>query len=109
MVSSRELCRDAASFFVYFSVFLHVFILNFVYSDCPKCFQCGILGNLSFPLADFSQPGCGLFAVECDALPYPRIHLDTERKEQVKADFIIHSYTWKYSRTLRVRLFHLAP
>ncbi|CAI9779118.1 unnamed protein product [Fraxinus pennsylvanica] len=79
MVSSRELCRDAASFFVYFCVFLHVFTLNFVYSQCPKSFQCGNLGTLSFPLTKFSQPGCGLFAVQCNALPNPRIHLDTER------------------------------
>ncbi|CAA2945543.1 Serine threonine kinase [Olea europaea subsp. europaea] len=79
MVSSRELCRDAASFFVNFSVFLHVFTFKFVYSKCPKSFQCGNLGNLEFPLADFSQPGCGLYTVECGALPNPRIHLDTER------------------------------
>ncbi|CAI9778704.1 unnamed protein product [Fraxinus pennsylvanica] len=79
MVSSRELFRDAANFFFYFSLFLHVFILNLVYSKCPKSFQCGNLGNLEFPLADFSQPECGLFKVECNGLPYPRIHINIER------------------------------
>ncbi|CAI9778268.1 unnamed protein product [Fraxinus pennsylvanica] len=79
MISSRELSGDAASFFVHFSVFLPVFFLNFVYSKCPKSFQCGHLGNLEFPLADFSQPECGLVTVQCNTIPKPLIHLDTER------------------------------
>ncbi|KAL2485091.1 Protein kinase superfamily protein [Abeliophyllum distichum] len=73
MVSSR----DVASFLVYFSVF-HVFLLKFVDSKCPKSFPCGIFGNLEFPLANYSQPECGLFTVECNAVPHPKVHLDTQ-------------------------------
>ncbi|KAL2509672.1 Protein kinase superfamily protein [Forsythia ovata] len=73
MVSSR----DAASFLVYFSVF-HVFILKFVDSKCPKSFPCGNFGNLEFPLAYYLQPECGLFTVECNAVPHPKVHLNIE-------------------------------
>ncbi|PHT33359.1 putative receptor-like protein kinase [Capsicum baccatum] len=36
------------------------------HSSCTEKFDCGILGNLSFPFNKSSEPDCGLWKVDCD-------------------------------------------
>ncbi|MCE3216601.1 hypothetical protein HAX54_007100, partial [Datura stramonium] len=43
--------------------------------SCPNEFKCGSLGNVKFPFSVSSQPDCGLYTIDCDATPDPRIHL----------------------------------
>ncbi|XP_060186034.1 LEAF RUST 10 DISEASE-RESISTANCE LOCUS RECEPTOR-LIKE PROTEIN KINASE-like 2.1 isoform X2 [Lycium barbarum] len=68
----------------YFSVFLIFYqflifhsaqALNQTQDSCPKEFQCGNLGKLSFPFSISSQPACGLYTIDCDVTPNPKIHL----------------------------------
>ncbi|XP_049391749.1 LEAF RUST 10 DISEASE-RESISTANCE LOCUS RECEPTOR-LIKE PROTEIN KINASE-like 1.1 [Solanum stenotomum] len=44
-------------------------------SSCVDEFVCGNLGNVSFPFSVSSQPGCGLYTIDCDVTPNPTIHL----------------------------------
>lgn len=66
------------------SVFLILYLLlmfhlaqsqNQTQDSCPKEFQCGSLGKLSFPFSISSQPACGLYTIDCDVTPNPKIHL----------------------------------
>nr|XP_009767032.1 PREDICTED: probable receptor-like protein kinase At1g67000 [Nicotiana sylvestris] len=49
---------------------------NTSFSSCTKEFQCGNLGNLSFPFYKSTQLDCGLCKVNCEATPNPIIELD---------------------------------
>ncbi|XP_049348889.1 LEAF RUST 10 DISEASE-RESISTANCE LOCUS RECEPTOR-LIKE PROTEIN KINASE-like 1.1 [Solanum verrucosum] len=44
-------------------------------SSCVDGFECGNLGNVSFPFSVSSQPDCGLYTIACDVTPNPTIHL----------------------------------
>nr|GMD26675.1 LEAF RUST 10 DISEASE-RESISTANCE LOCUS RECEPTOR-LIKE PROTEIN KINASE-like 1.1 [Ipomoea batatas] len=46
-------------------------------SICTKEFPCGSVGTLKFPFAHYTQPHCGLMAVDCDAKPLPKVQLGT--------------------------------
>ncbi|XP_015170304.1 probable receptor-like protein kinase At1g67000 isoform X2 [Solanum tuberosum] len=43
-------------------------------SSCVDEFECGNLGNVSFPFSVSSQPDCGLYSIDCDVTPNPTIH-----------------------------------
>ncbi|XP_070043444.1 LEAF RUST 10 DISEASE-RESISTANCEUS RECEPTOR-LIKE PROTEIN KINASE-like 1.1 isoform X2 [Nicotiana tomentosiformis] len=45
-------------------------------SSCTKEFQCGSLGNLSFPFYKSTQLDCGLCKVDCEVTPNPIIELE---------------------------------
>ena len=78
----------SVSLFVFF-VLLHLVLLHSAEEEekreNPFCrtYQCGKLGNISFPFTKFPHPFqfCGLIHVECDE-PQPKIHL-TERPYEV--------------------------
>ncbi|PIN26092.1 Serine/threonine protein kinase [Handroanthus impetiginosus] len=53
--------------FIFFFLSNLVFFMNLAESKCQESFNCGYLGSLKFPLSD--QPGCGLFLVNCTAIP----------------------------------------
>ncbi|KAK4720492.1 hypothetical protein R3W88_010725 [Solanum pinnatisectum] len=44
-------------------------------SSCVDEFECGNLGNVSFPFSVSSQPDCGLYTIDCDVTPNPTIRL----------------------------------
>ncbi|KAK4720493.1 hypothetical protein R3W88_010726 [Solanum pinnatisectum] len=44
-------------------------------SSCVDKFECGNLGNVSFPFSVSSQPDCGLYSIDCDVTPNPTIRL----------------------------------
>ncbi|XP_049390945.1 rust resistance kinase Lr10-like isoform X1 [Solanum stenotomum] len=44
-------------------------------SSCVDKFECGNLGNVSFPFSVSSQPDCGLYTIDCDVTPNPTIRL----------------------------------
>ncbi|XP_059315509.1 uncharacterized protein LOC132066154 [Lycium ferocissimum] len=50
---------------------------NTSYSSCTKEFQCGNLGNLSFPFYKSTEiDGCGLCKVDCEGIPNATIELE---------------------------------
>ncbi|XP_060214769.1 LEAF RUST 10 DISEASE-RESISTANCE LOCUS RECEPTOR-LIKE PROTEIN KINASE-like 1.1 isoform X1 [Lycium barbarum] len=58
----------AACFSVMFFMF-HMLIFNLVKADsksCPKEFNCGRLGNMSYPFSEFKKPHCGLSKMDCN-------------------------------------------
>ncbi|XP_060214778.1 LEAF RUST 10 DISEASE-RESISTANCE LOCUS RECEPTOR-LIKE PROTEIN KINASE-like 1.1 isoform X2 [Lycium barbarum] len=69
----------AACFSVMFFMF-HMLIFNLVKADsksCPKEFNCGRLGNMSYPFSEFKKPHCGLSKIDCNnTLQHPKVELE---------------------------------
>ncbi|XP_009775398.1 LEAF RUST 10 DISEASE-RESISTANCEUS RECEPTOR-LIKE PROTEIN KINASE-like 1.1 [Nicotiana sylvestris] len=64
------------SILFHFWCFNSALVQNTSSSSCTKEFQCGNLGNLSFPFYKSTQIDCGLCKVDCEATPNPIIELD---------------------------------
>ncbi|KAJ8570172.1 hypothetical protein K7X08_006749 [Anisodus acutangulus] len=68
----------AACFSVMFFMF-HMLILNLVKGEsksCPKEFNCGRLGNMSYPFSEVKKPDCELSKIDyADTLLYPEVEL----------------------------------
>ncbi|KAL8463343.1 hypothetical protein ACS0TY_034123 [Phlomoides rotata] len=57
---------------------LHILITNSsANSKCPEFFQCGNLGQLSFPLTEAQNPNCGLFPIDACNSTNPKVQLDS--------------------------------
>lgn len=69
----------AACFSAMFFVF-HVLIFNLVKGEsksCPKEFNCGILGSMSYPFSEFKKPHCGLSKIDCNnTFQNPKVELE---------------------------------
>jgi len=86
---------DLFSWF-FISIFFHFWCFdsaqgqNTSSSSCTKKFQCGNLGNLSFPFYKSTQLDCGLCKVDCEAPPNPIIELDGVKYQALeKQEFFI--------------------
>ncbi|KAJ8548275.1 hypothetical protein K7X08_030744 [Anisodus acutangulus] len=45
--------------------------------SCPKEFNCGRLGNMSYPFSEFNKPHCGLSKIDCNnTFLYPKVELE---------------------------------
>ncbi|XP_009613694.2 rust resistance kinase Lr10-like isoform X1 [Nicotiana tomentosiformis] len=80
----------------FISIFFHFWCFdsaqgqNTSSSSCTKKFQCGNLGNLSFPFYKSTQLDCGLCKVDCEAPPNPIIELDGVKYQALeKQEFFI--------------------
>ena len=91
----------SVSLFVFF-VLSHLVLLHSAEEEGkrenPYCryFQCGKLGNISFPFTEMPPPFpfCGLMHVKCDELPHPMIHLPLgDRWSEKRYEVINISYT----------------
>ena len=79
---NREFWNGFCLSVCFFFVLSHLVLLHSAEEEGkrenPNCrhFQCGILGNISFPFTEIPPlfPFCGLMQVECDKTP-PMIHL----------------------------------
>ncbi|KAL3336780.1 hypothetical protein AABB24_029449 [Solanum stoloniferum] len=68
-----------AYFFAMFFMF-HVVMFNLVEVEsksCPKEFNCGRLGSMSYPFSEFNKPYCGLSKIDCNnTFQYPKIEIE---------------------------------
>ncbi|KAG5603885.1 hypothetical protein H5410_025377 [Solanum commersonii] len=69
-----------AYFFAMFFMF-HVVIFNLVEVEsklsCPKEFNCGRLGSMSYPFSEFNKPYCGLSKIDCNnTFQYPKVEIE---------------------------------
>ncbi|WMV28261.1 hypothetical protein MTR67_021646 [Solanum verrucosum] len=69
-----------AYFFAMFFMF-HVVIFNLVEVEsklsCPKEFNCGRLGSMSYPFSEFNKPYCGLSKIDCNnTFHYPKVEIE---------------------------------
>ncbi|KAH0668653.1 hypothetical protein KY289_023146 [Solanum tuberosum] len=70
----------AACFSAMFFMF-HLFIFNLVKVEsklsCPKEFNCGRLGTMSYPFSEFNKPYCGLSKIDCNnTFQYPKVEIE---------------------------------
>ncbi|XP_015075668.1 LEAF RUST 10 DISEASE-RESISTANCE LOCUS RECEPTOR-LIKE PROTEIN KINASE-like 1.1 isoform X1 [Solanum pennellii] len=46
-------------------------------SSCPKEFNCGGLGIMSYPFSEFNKPYCGLSKIDCNnTFQYPKVEIE---------------------------------
>ncbi|KAH0675006.1 hypothetical protein KY285_022807 [Solanum tuberosum] len=70
----------AACFSAIFLMF-HLLIFNLVKVEsklsCPKEFNCGRLGTMSYPFSEFNKPYCGLSKIDCNnTFQYPKVEIE---------------------------------
>ncbi|XP_015162750.1 probable receptor-like protein kinase At1g67000 [Solanum tuberosum] len=80
LLKFRVRLMAAACFSAMFFMF-HLLIFNLVKVEsklsCPKEFNCGRLGTMSYPFSEFNKPYCGLSKIDCNTtFQYPKVEIE---------------------------------
>lgn len=85
----------AAILFCAMVLVFHLLIINLVRGEsksCPKEFNCGKLGNMSYPFSEFKKPHCGLCKIDCNnTLQNPKVEIEGELYNAYKKWFLVNS------------------
>ncbi|XP_016511862.1 LEAF RUST 10 DISEASE-RESISTANCE LOCUS RECEPTOR-LIKE PROTEIN KINASE-like 1.1 isoform X2 [Nicotiana tabacum] len=85
----------AAILFCAMVLVFHLLIFNLVKGEsksCPKEFNCGKLGNMSYPFSEIKKPHCGLCKIDCNnTLENPKVEIEGELYNAYKKWFLVNS------------------